>query len=202
MIELTSSVIRVAYEIFDFIDTIEWVYFSNTLVEFTVNSIVTICFRSSSLFIIKQFIFTNITYSTEWIVDKIRFRKNIRNFVIVTETYRNNQSYLDWINDQSTTFTSISRDTISIILLVTSLSHSFKRLDRRFQIISSSFFFQRQDNTIVTSNFTSRNTKSIESIFEFIAKMFDENNNWQNIEFSQQQWQTLQILIEDIRNNA
>ena len=202
MIELTSSVIRVAYEIFDFIDTIEWIYFSNTSIEFTVNNIVIICFKFSSLSIIKQFIFTNITYSIEWIVDKIRFRKNIRNFVIVTETYRNNQSYLDWINDQSTTFTSISRDTISIILLVTSLSHSFKRLDRRFQIISSSFFFQRQDNTIVTSNFTSRNTKSIESIFEFIAKMFDENNNWQNIEFSQQQWQTLQILIEDIRNNA
>ena len=186
MIELTSSIIRVAYEIFDFIDTIEWTYFSNTSIEFTVNNIVIICFKFSSLFIIKQFIFTNIIYSIEWIVDRIHFRKNIRNFVIVIEAYRNNQFYLDWINDQFTSFISISRDTISIILLAIFFSHSLERLNRQFQAISS--FFQRRNNTIVTSNFTSRSTKSTKFIFEFIAKMFDENNNWQNNEFSQQQW--------------
>ena len=56
-----------------------------------------------------------------------------------------------------------------------------------------SFSSQRRNNTIITSNFTSRNTTNTEFIFEFIAEMFDENNNWQNIEFSQQQWQVFQI---------
>ena len=202
MIEFTSSIIRVAYEIFNFINTIEWIYFSNTSIEFTINNIVIICFKFSSLSIIKQFIFTNTTYSIEWIVDRIRFRKNIRSFVIATEAYRNSQSYLDWINDQFTTFISVSKNTISTIFLTTSLSHSLERLDRRSQVISSSSFSQRRDSTIATSNLTSRNTESTESISEFTAEMSDENNNWQNTEFFQQQWQALQTLIEDIRNNA
>ena len=189
MIKFASQIICTTYKTFDFINTIKWFYFSNTSSKFTINNIVIICSKFSSFFINKQLIFINIIYSIEWIVNKIRFRKNIEILLLLLKRIE----IVNFFSIESTINLRHSfqfqKTRLSIIFLVIFLSHFFERLNWRFQIISSSFFFQRRNNIIITSNFTLRNTKNIEFIFKFIAKMIDENTNWQNIEFIQQQWQ-------------
>ena len=177
MIVFILQIIRIAFELFDYIDTINSIYFVNISTKIIVNNIVINFFKSTSLSIINHSISTNIVYSAKWIVDKIRFRKNFKIFVIVIETYRNNQSFLDWISDRITSFIFDLKSTIANIFFDIFYVHFSKNLRRKFQIISSTSFFQRRNNIIISLNIIFRNTKNIEFIFAFNTNMTNKNNN-------------------------
>ena len=186
MIVLTSKIIRIAFELFDYIDSIDRIYFFNTSTEVIVNSIVINFFKSTSLSITNHSISINIVYSAKWIVDRTRFRKDIRNFVIVIETYRNSQQFFDWINVDSTSIISDLNLSIANTFRFKFFEHFFDQLNERSQITSSSSSSRRRNNIIISLNIISRNTKNIEFTFAFNSNMSNENNNWQNIEFTQQ----------------
>ena len=136
MIVFTSKIIRIAFELFDYIDSIDRIYFFNTSTKITVNNIVINYFKSTSLSIISHSISINTVYFVDWIVDKIRFRRNIKNFVIATEIYRNNQQFFDWISVNFTSIISDSNSSIANIFRFKFFDHFFDELNDKFQIIS------------------------------------------------------------------
>ena len=141
MIVFTSKVIRIAFELFDYIDSIDRIYFFNTSTKVIVNNIVISFFKLTSLSIINHSISINIVYSTKWIVDRIRFRKDIKNFVIVIEIYRNNQQFFDWIIVDFISIISNLNSSIANIFRFKFFEHFFDQLNEKSQITSSSFFF-------------------------------------------------------------
>ena len=148
MIVFASKVIRIAFELFDYIDSIDRIYFFNTSTKTIVNSIVINYFKSTSLSVISHSISVNIVYFVDWIVDKIRFRRDIKNFVIATKIYRNNQQFLDWISVNFTSIISNSNSSIANTFRFKFFDHFFDELSNKSQIISSSIFFQRWNSFI------------------------------------------------------
>ena len=116
---------KTAYQIFDFLLTSNNQYFSISSFEtkFTIQNIIIISFRSIRVRRIFESFDRKIRnssiessqFSSEWIIDKWRFRVNVNKFVIITKTYRFIQHYINWnnVNQQTSAFISDRDDIVT-----------------------------------------------------------------------------------------
>ena len=189
---LISVIIRTTFEIFDFIQKNDDSYFSNSFVAFIVHNIVSKQFRSSSLTIFNRSRSINISYSFEWIIDKSKFRQNVKRFVINIETYKNSWLFLDFLSVNVTSI--ISKTFISIQVIFVENNETRIEFD-----VSFFTFSYHQNNIASTISLTFQDIVNID--FTSNSNMI-EKENYQNFDFNRQQYETLQIFLVDVKNHA
>ena len=189
---LISAFIRTTFELFDFIKKDNNIYSINISVESIVNSIVSTQSRSQSLAVFSRSRWINTSYSFEWIVNRSRFRQNVRRFVVNIEIYRNSRLYFDWLNVNVTSI--ISRSLIFVQVISVEDSEIRIELD-----VSSSISFRRRDNTTSILSLISQDIVNIDSTSN---SNMSKKKNFQNFDFNRQQYETLQVFLVDVKNHA